>query len=224
MNALVIAAHPDDELLGCGGTIARHAVEGHNIYVLILGEGVTSRSHKTGIKEQLELLHRQALEVSQMLGVKECMLKSFPDNRFDTLPLLDIVQMIESVICQIKPDVVYTHSGCDLNIDHQITFKATLTAVRPMPGSPVSALYSYEVPSSTEWSFNKFKTNFCANRFVDISEYLDTKIEAMNKYSGELRIFPHPRSEKAIRASARRWGSVVGVRAAEPFQTIFEKV
>lgn len=224
MNVLIVAAHPDDEVLGCGGTIARLSSEGHCVNVLILGEGITSRIEEGPVEEKLKELNIQAKEVGAHLGVENVILASFPDNRFDTVALLDIIQCIESTIHCVKPDVVYTQAGGDLNSDHQLTFKATMTAVRPMEGSKVRALYAYEVASSTEWAFGQFEPRFLPSRFVDISDFLEKKLTAMRVYEGELRDFPHPRSIEALRANAEKWGAVSGMRAAEAFQIIFERV
>jgi LmbE family N-acetylglucosaminyl deacetylase len=222
MTILVIAAHPDDEVLGCGGTIARLAQKGHDVYIAILGEGITSRFQEMDQEDQLliETLHTCTRKVAELLGAKDLFLYNFPDNRFDIVPLLDIVKTIENLIDKIKPEIVYTHHGGDLNIDHKISFRATMTATRPMKGIFVKELYTYEVPSSTEWSFNQFEPNFIPNVFVDISKTLDLKIKAMELYEGEVRPFPHPRSIKALCASAENWGSTVGLEAAEAFQLI----
>lgn len=222
MNILVIAAHPDDEVLGCGGTIARLSKEGHDVYVAILGEGITSRYDKREQIDQgiIKELQNQSRQVSKLMGVKELFLYNLPDNRFDTVPLLDIVKIIEGLIAKVQPPVVYAHHGGDLNVDHNVTFQATLTATRPLPGAVVKTVYSYEVPSSTEWAFQSIGSIFKPNTFVDITDTLDQKIRAMRKYKTETRIFPHPRSPEALRIIAQRWGSVVGVTAAEAFELV----
>jgi LmbE family N-acetylglucosaminyl deacetylase len=223
-NILVVAAHPDDEVLGCGGTIARLTNERTNVYIAILGEGVTSRYSQ---REQadlvaLETLRNNSKRVSKLLGVKELFLYELPDNRFDTIPLLDVVKIIEALIDKVKPSTIFTHHGGDLNIDHSIIHRATLTAVRPISGHCVKKVYSYEVPSSTEWAFSQFNKDFRPNVFFDISVTLEKKIEAMEIYESEARIFPHPRSPEALRALAKRWGTVAGLEAAEAFELIRE--
>jgi LmbE family N-acetylglucosaminyl deacetylase len=221
---LVVAAHPDDEVLGCGGTIARLKNEEKNVYVAILGEGMTSRYVK---REQADVSELKSLQncskrVAALLGVKELFLHDFPDNRFDTIPLLDIVKVIEEIIDKVKPSTIFTHHGGDLNIDHSIIHRTTLTATRPIVGQTVKKVYAYEVPSSTEWSFGQFTTGFQANYFVDISETLEKKIEAIQIYETEARAFPHPRSPEALEVLAKRWGSVVGLEAVEAFELIRE--
>ncbi len=222
MTVLVIAAHPDDEVLGCGGTIARLAQEGQEIYIAILGEGITSRySHREQAdQEMVETLHRRSRQVASLLGAEELFMYNLPDNRFDTVPLLDVVKIIEALLEKFKPDTVYTQHGGDLNIDHNIVYRATLTATRPTAGQSVKTLYAYEVASSTEWAFQKFSPVFQPNVFVDIKSTLETKLEAMELYESEARSFPHPRSPEALRAIAQRWGSVAGLMAAEAFELI----
>lgn len=224
MNILVVAAHPDDEVLGCGGTIARLSNEGYKVSILILGEGVTSRfgDPTEANPQELKKLHTQAQEIGAFLGAKEVTLAKLPDNRFDSVDLLDVVKVVEEEINRVKPDIVYTQHGGDLNIDHAITFRAVLTATRPMKGSPVKKVYGYEVHSSTEWSFQQFQPVFHPNTFVDIGSTLEKKIKAMAMYEGEARPFPHPRSPEALRAGALTWGSVAGIPAAEAFMLIRE--
>jgi N-acetylglucosamine malate deacetylase 1 len=222
MTVLVIVAHPDDEVLGCGGTIARLTSEGHDVYVAILGEGITSRYDKRKQADQgmIKQLHDRSRQVSKLLGVKKLCLYDFPDNRFDTVPLLDIIKTVEKLIKRFQPQIVYTHHGGDLNIDHAITHRAVMTAARPVESCPVKELYAFEVSSSTEWAFGQFQPAFQHNVFVDISVTLETKIQAMQIYESEARSFPHPRSPEALRAIAGRWGSTVGVGAVEAFHLI----
>lgn len=220
-NILIVVAHPDDEVLGCGGTIAKYA-NNNEIYVAILGEGISSRygqREKAKRKELLEL-QKQSQKVGRVLGVKENFFFNVPDNRFDTVPFLDIVKKIESIIVKVKPERVYTHHSGDLNIDHRITFQAVLTATRPTGDSPVREIYAFEVPSSTEWSFQKLGNVFDPNVFEDISGSIEVKLEVLKIYEGEIRKYPHPRSPKALTIIAQRWGIVVGKVYVEPFELI----
>lgn len=222
MRILVIAAHPDDEVLGCGGTIARMSKEGHDISIIILGEGITSRylHREDADKELLQNLHEHSHNVAKLLGVHDLQMFNLPDNRFDTTPLLDIVKILERQIEKVMPECIYTHHSADLNLDHVLTNRATLIATRPLENSPVKTVLSYEVPSSTEWAFQTNRPGFQPNIFVDVTKTIDIKIEAMKIYDGENREFPHPRSSESLRAISRRWGSVSGLKAAEAFELI----
>jgi len=219
---LVIAAHPDDEVIGCGGTIARLTQMGHEVYISILGEGITSRQGQSnaGNQEEVKALHAISQQVANILRIKDIFFYSLPDNRFDSMPLLEVVKIIEGLIARLKPQVVFTQHGGDLNIDHTITFRATLTATRPTFNHPVREVYAYEVASSTEWGFQKFEPHFRPNYFVDITETLEKKIMAMSYYQSEVRTFPHPRSPEALKSISRRWGSVAGLQAAEAFELV----
>lgn len=219
---LVITAHPDDEVLGCGGTIAKHVLQGDEVYCLILGEGITSRYYQHGEakEEGLKQLKSEAGQAASILGIKKAFFRDLSDNRFDTVPLLEIVKAIEEVKDEVKPDVIYTHHQGDLNIDHQITFKAVLTACRPVKNETVREIYSFEVPSSTEWSSPNPETYFMPDVFVDISKTFDKKIAALKAYKSEIREYPHPRSAEALEIIARRWGVSVGRELIEAFRLI----
>lgn len=219
---LVVAAHPDDEVLGCGGTIARLVAQGYEVSVAILGEGSTSRALRRdqGADSSVDELEAQAKSVSALLGVSDLRCCRLPDNRFDTLPLLEVAKVVEEVLSDRKPETVFTHSGGDLNRDHQVAFQATLIATRPQGANTVREVYSYEVLSSSEWSFQRLEPVFRPNIYVDITQTLDKKIAALKLYAGEVRDFPHPRSPEALRAAAMRWGSVSGMLAAEAFEAV----
>jgi LmbE family N-acetylglucosaminyl deacetylase len=217
---LIAAAHPDDEVLGCGGTAARWVKEGSEVYTLILGEGITSRDEtRQREKREAEItqLKKQIQQANAVIGVKEVFTYDFPDNRFDSVPLLDIVKVIETIKNKIKPDIVFTHYEQDLNIDHRVTYRAVLTAVRPTAGETVKEIYSFEVLSSTEWNF---PLSFSPDVFFDISETIDMKVAAMEKYQSELKEYPHPRSLKGIRLNAEQWGMKTGLQYAEAFKLV----
>ena len=222
MNVLVVAAHPDDELLGCGGTAARLAHEGHSVYMAILGEGITSRTAKREDADASALkgLKNCSQRVAELLGVKDLSLHGLPDNRFDSLPLLDVIKVVEGLIERWRPAAIYTHHGGDLNVDHQVVSRAVLTATRPTEDHPVHELYMFEIASSTEWAFQQLSPAFRPNVFVDIEKTLSLKLEGMRQYESEARKFPHPRSSEALTAIAERWGSVVGRKAAEAFEAV----
>ena len=222
MKVLVVAAHPDDEVLGCGGTMARLAAEGHTVRIGILGEGWTARfTARTDAREaDINALHRRSQDAARLLGASDVRFGGLPDNRFDSVPLLDVVKVLERWISEDGPDRIYTQHGGDLNIDHRVTYRATLTATRPQEGSAVREVFAYEVASSTEWAFGSFAPVFRPNLFVDISATLDRKIDAMALYESEMRAFPHPRSADNLRACARRWGATAGVQAAEAFEIV----
>jgi len=219
-NILIIAAHPDDEILGCGGTAARLAKEGHQVFTLILGEGITSRDlSRQRDKRETEIaqLKKQILEANHIIGIKDLFTYDFPDNRFDSVALLDIVKTIEKIKDKVQPHTVFTHFENDLNIDHRITYQAVITAFRPLPGEKTQEIYAFEVLSSTEWNYPQ---TFSPDCFFNISDFLDAKKNAMKKYKTELREYPHPRSIKGIEINARQWGLKTGVPFAEAFKVV----
>lgn len=222
-SILIIAAHPDDEVLGCGGTMARLAAEGNEVYALILGEGITARDEnraRSKRKPEIEALKGNMEKANKVLGSKEIFTFDLPDNRFDTIPLLEVIKKIEKIKREVNPEIVLTHHHADLNIDHCLTLKAVMTAFRPLPGEAVREIYSFEIPSSTEWNVPLAGTYFMPNYFVDISRTLAKKIEALTMYESEVRDFPHPRSADAIRISAGKWGMQIGLEYAEAFEVV----
>ena len=217
---LVIAAHPDDEVLGCGAAAARFVKEGHSVTTLILGEGVTARRASDSPAQQnrkKKELQNQLAAANRLLGVRKVYHLGLPDNRLDTVPLLEIVQRIEDIKRQVMPNTVFTHHWGDLNIDHRITYNAVMTACRPMKGEPVKDIYTFEVPSSSEWAYPR---TFDPTVYIDVGETIARKIKAMRCYRSEMRPAPHPRSAKSLLAIAQRWGSVSGCAYAEAFQLV----
>ncbi len=217
---LVVAAHPDDEVLGCGGTIARHANSGDQVQVLIVAEGSTSRQQRRNraqVRNELSALAKAAETVGSILGAAGVELLDLPDNRLDSLDRLDLIKRIEESVERHKPDCVYVHHAGDVNVDHRRLHEAVVTACRPTPGHVVKRLLSYEVASSTEWQPPGSAPSFLPNWFVDISDQWERKREALLAYSSEMRDWPHARSLEALEHLARWRGAQVGVEAAEAF-------
>lgn len=217
-SILVVAAHPDDDVLGCGGTLAKLAAQGAIIHVAFLADGVLSRGkEKTKRQQELRLRRAAAQTACDILAVKSVSFGDFPDNRMDTLARLDIVKAVEGQIADHRPDTVFTHHAGDVNIDHRRTHEAVVTACRPQSGHPVKTLLCFEVPSSTEWQPPGSAPAFAPNWFIDISETLDRKLAALDAYASELRPWPHPRSRRGVEHLARWRGATVGANAAEAF-------
>lgn len=212
---LVVAAHTDDEALGCGGTIARHVSEGDEVHLLFMTDGVGSRKENNDGTKRLGA----ANEAAKILGVSSFTNLNFPDNTMDSIPLLDIVKEIEVQISELEPEVIYTHHIGDLNIDHQITHKAVLTACRPQPGFSVKEIYAFEVLSSTEWQAPGVMP-FIPSVFVDIVDYLAIKLKVLESYEEEMRSLPHSRSIEHVEHLAKHRGQSVGFFAAEAFMII----
>ena len=218
-KTLVICAHPDDETLGLGGTIALHAKEGNNVFILMFTDGQFGRDTTTkGIKQRQD----HAKKACSILGVTEVEFLNYADEKLDTIPLVELACKIESAIKKWKPDTVFTHYWGDVNQDHRRVFEATLIAVRPHPSSRIKRLICYETPSSTEWGHGSNKFN--PNLFINIDNVLRKKIMALKMYSNEISDYPHPRSKDSVISRARYWGSSVGVKHAEAFVTVREIV
>ncbi|NQU58724.1 MAG: PIG-L family deacetylase [Rhodospirillales bacterium] len=217
---LVVAAHPDDEVLGCGGTVAKHVEQGDSVQILIVAEGATSR--EAAAEGAVQTLREAAEKAADAVGAKSLIFLGLPDNRLDSLDLLDVIQKIEAVIGDFQPDTIYTHHGGDLNKDHRIVHEAVVTASRPLPGSTVKKIYTFETVSSTEWATPAIGAPFMPNHFVDISAYMDKKLAALDHYKMEMRDHPHPRSNETLKNLASLRGSQAGVAAAEAFEVILE--
>lgn len=218
---LVVAAHPDDEILGCGGTLKRLINEGNEAYSLILSDGTTSRYDKLSgqVSENIKIRLCQSQAAAKFIGYKETFFCQFTDNSFDKESLLSIVKAIESYLLLLKPSVIFTHHYGDLNIDHQRTFQAVQTAARPIMDCSVKEIYCFETFSATEWNFIN-RAKFVPNYFVNIESTLKDKLEAMKCYKSELREYPHPRSLEGLKTAAKKWGTVVGCNYAEAFELI----
>jgi len=214
---MVVAAHADDEVLGCGGTIARHVAEGDVVHVVFIADGVSSRSES----DSTELQHRNQArdEALCILGVTHSHSLDFPDNRMDSVPLLDVVQALEPIIEEIQPSRIYTHHHSDLNVDHRITHQAVMTACRPVPGSSVREILAFEVMSSTEWASSRGMP-FVPNIFVDIADNLQCKLQALSAYKLEMHPAPHSRSFEHVEYLARHRGHSVGLDIAEGFEVV----
>lgn len=217
-KVLVIAAHPDDEVMGLGGTIAKLSAQGVECHLLIVTDGSSSQYRDSGhLHEIIEAKKKETKECSDLLGFKSINYGELPDMKLDTTPHIRINQVIEDVIDKVQPDTVFTNFWGDVNLDHQEVYKSTLVAVRPVMGQVVKELYCYRVPSSTEWMPNKADTMFMPNYFVDIEQYAEQKYKAFACYSTELREYPHPRSVQYLRETDRAAGLRVGLFAAEEF-------
>lgn len=219
-RVLIVAAHPDDEVLGCGGTIARHSDSGDHVQVLIVAEGATSRQEKRcrlDAGHELSALAHAAQTAGSILGAAGVELLAFPDNRLDSLDRLDLIKQLEDRIDYHQPQTVYVHHAGDVNVDHRRLHEAVVTACRPLPGQTVRRLLSFEVASSSEWQPPSSAPVFQPNWFVDISDQWSRKRDALVAYATEMRPWPHARSLEALEHLARWRGAQVGFEAAEAF-------
>lgn len=217
MNVLIVAAHPDDEALGAGGTIARHTRAGDEVSILFLADGVSSRDPEGDHVEELGRRRSAALAAARILGANTPRFLDLPDNRLDSVATLTLTQEVEREIERVRPKVVYTHYAGDLNIDHRCTYEAVMTACRPQPTSGVVTVLHFENASSTEWRAPSGFAAFQPDWFVDIGSTLETKFRALEAYSEELRAWPHARSREALEHLARWRGATIGREAAEAF-------
>lgn len=220
MRVLVIAAHPDDETIGAGGTIARHVAHGDEVYWCVVTQGYSP----PWPEETLAAARQQIDEVQMVLGIREAFLCGFPTVKLNTVPYIDLCSALQRIVDQVQPEVVYTTPRDDINQDHRIVHNATLVATRPLPESPVRRVLAYEISPTSRFGWSSGSAGFVPNVFVDISQYLDKKLAAMRCYQTELREYPHPRSLEGLRLLAEERGLSVGLKAAECFQLIRELV
>lgn len=221
MRILVIAAHPDDEVYGMGGTIAKLASQGHEVHVLIVTDGCTAQyAGCPDLQEIIKKKHREAIEANTLLGVKQVHFGTFPDMKLDTVAHVEVNRLIEETVDRVQPDTVYTHFYGDVNLDHQMVYRSTLVAVRPVPGQCVKALYAYYVPSSTEWSPQLAHTVFLPNTMADITGFEAQKEQALLAYQTEARAYPHPRSAQYVRETDRARGLQWGLGSSEAFMLL----
>lgn len=218
MRVLVVAAHPDDEVYGMGGTMAKLSAQGHEVHVLIVTDGCTAQyADRPDLPEIIQKKQAEAREANRLLGVRQIHFGTFPDMRLDTVPHVELNQLIEETVDAVRPQAVYTHFYGDVNLDHQMVYRSTLVAVRPVPGQCVRELYCYRVPSSTEWSPQLGHTVFLPNVMEEIEDYAEAKERALLAYQTEARPYPHPRSAQYVRETDRARGLEWGLGPAEAF-------
>lgn len=215
-RVLVIAAHPDDETLGMGGTIHKLSLLGSHVRIVFLSDGIASRDK---IRESLDKRRTAAKNALSHLNCSDVHFYDYPDNAMDNVPLIEVVKTIEACIKDFSPTVLFTHFPQDLNVDHRITSQASLVASRPKVSSKIKSLLYFEVQSSTEWNFGS--SQFMPNMFVDISDSSGFKLDALKEYQVEIEDFPEARSFAGIEARSIVRGVTVGVSNAEAFQIAF---
>lgn len=217
-SILVIAAHPDDETIGCGGAIIKHKCDGDEVNILTLTDGVGSRLGADD--NDLKVRNDAAKSAIDILGANWIGAGNFSDNNMDSVPILEIIKFIESFKKNFYPDIIYTHSPSDLNIDHTITAKATLTAFRPEPQEKYSEIRFFEIASSTDFTLKQLNDRFEPNLFINIKDFIDKKIEALKCYEIEMRDYPHSRSYEKIKSLAEYRGAQSGLEYAEAFEIV----
>ena len=217
-NILIIVAHPDDETISMAGTIRKHVINGDSVRIISMTDGVSARLTS---KNKDALNRRKSAEsAAKILGFSWEAIHNFKDNAMDSHPLLEVIQCIEKTKKKLQPDLVYTHSGADLNIDHRIVSNAVLTAFRPEPNEKCKEIRLFEVPSATDYSHPSLTKTFFPNLFVCIEKNWGDKEDALNAYRDEMRLFPHTRSIEGIKHLAQSRGNQVGYSYAEAFEVI----
>ena len=216
---LIVAAHSDDDAFGCVGSIAKLS-KNNQMFAIYFTDGVSSRRNQKSLPKSILERKRDTKKAAKILGIKNFSYCSYPDNKLDSISLLEITQRVEQEISRVKPDIIFTHFENDLNIDHVIINKAVITATRPKPKIKVKKILLFETLSSTEWNFSLKKISFKPNYFIDISKTIEKKIKAVKSYKEELFNWPHPRSVKGVKVLAMFRGQSVGLRLAEGFQLL----
>jgi len=221
MRTLVLAAHPDDEILGVGGTLLKRVEQGHDVFVAIICDCLSPRN-----TEEIRLKVRETSKaIAKKIGVKKLFFESLgtdTNQRIDELPFSRVIDTLYKIVREVRPEEIFTHHYSDWNTDHQVIFNATISTTRTFLDVKVKNVYSYEVPSSTEQAPNLAQYSFIPNKFVDISKYLDKKIELLSMYDTEVYPFPHTRSLEVAKMTAKLWGAKNNVAAAEAFVVIRE--
>ncbi|MBX3057503.1 MAG: PIG-L family deacetylase [Anaerolineae bacterium] len=218
MNVLVIATHPDDEVLGCGGVMARHTAVGDSVSLLVVTRGIPELFST----EFIEQGRRELRQANELLGVTDIHFLDFPAPKLDTVPGYELAAAINRKIRELQPHTIYLPHRGDIHADHQAVFQAALVAARPIDGCPVRKLLCYETMSETEWAVPVGDQVFTPTLFVDITEFLPLKLQAMACYQSQIKEFPHPRSLQTLEALARLRGATVSLPAAEAFMLVRE--
>jgi len=222
-KVMLVAAHPDDELLGCGGTLLYFKKKGYDIKIIFLSDGESSRLRKKNKKKLLiKRREKQAIKISELCNFRKPSFARFPDNQLDGVLLIKIIKFIEREIIKFKPSILITHNENDLNIDHKTVFDAVVTATRPSTKTFVNSIYCFETPSSTENNFSNLKVNFNPSLYFDISKFINKKIDLLKVYKNELKSYPHPRSLEGVRVLAKYRGTQIGKKYAEAFYVLRE--
>jgi len=218
MKVLVVAPHPDDEVLGCGGTMARHSVQGDRVYVLVVTRGIP----EIFPPEEIERTRQELRRAHKMLGVTDTLFLDYPAPKLDTVPEYKLAEAISEVIHVLQPDILYIPHRGDIHVDHKAVYNAAMVASRPVDDMFIQRILCYETLSETEWGALSESSAFVPNVFIDITRFLNKKLEAMASYRSQLKNEPHPRSLRSIKALAYLRGGTVGVHAAEAFVLVRE--
>lgn len=220
-NILVVGAHPDDEVLGVGGTLAWHRDHGDKTYVCIISEGASAQYKQ---KKMISVRRKAAQKAAKILGVSEIFLHDLPDSKLESVDHIIINAILEKCVARVRPSVVYTHFKQDVDLDHRRVFDSTMVAVRPKLSTSVRKVLSYEVPGQTHWLGPSADAAFVPDVFIDISRHLSTKFAALKCYDSEIGAFPFPRSLEGLEALAKWRGLNAGLTAAEGFMLMREVI